>query len=80
MDAELVRYITEKCRKNRISPQELLKIKVTPVGVKGGVPWDKLMPKDEMQLQSHVAPDRKKCSCRFGMLSCMWATAHAWSV
>ena len=55
MDAELVRYITEKCRKDRISPQELLKIRVTPVGVKGGLPWAKLMPNDEMQLQAHVA-------------------------
>ena len=55
MDAELVRYITEKCRKDGISSDKLLAMEVTPEGVKGGVPWAKLMPKDEMQLQAHVA-------------------------
>ena len=86
MDAELVRYITEKCRKDRIAHNELLKIKLTPVGVKGGVPWAKLTPKHEIELQAHVTlracmASRSKeafLKVRHGILR--MGNAHAWSV
>ena len=55
LDAELVRWVTEKTRTLRIKPTELLAMEFAcnKDGVKGGVAWDLLRPKNTKELDAY---------------------------
>ena len=55
LDAELVRWVTEKTRALRIKPTQLLGMEFAcnQDGVKGGVAWDLLQPKSTKELDAY---------------------------